>query len=490
LLAAPGRWWFSDQIVPRGESFFVKLKARVLGVIAVGTATTVLMLTLQTVAGALPRGPKFGPFIEALPEYQAQSTCSPDPKPGVLAFEDRVLAAYPKTTSLGISRDCSIGGTSEHKEGRAWDWGVRIDHPAEKADAEEVISWLLKDDRYGNAHAMARRVGIMYLIWNRRIWTPWSGWRTYCVQKKAGCVSPGTTNDVRDPHTGHVHFSFSWDGAWQRDTFWHPSQSLVADIDASASDPSFWSAGGNGGASSSAGVAPYGVKGRGFLKNPVVDIATTSTGAGYWLLSQNGQVNAFGDAPRKGRVRTKPFTGASIAGTSTAKGYWVLGNRGRVFPFGDAIWHGDLTGSDERFAAITPTPTNKGYWLLSTSGEVTPFGDATDLGSATIDLGSAVALDATPTGLGYWVATDDGGVQAFGDARSYGDLAGQEIPAPIVSMSSTRSGRGYWLVSSVGRIAKFGNAQKTDARQVVPPPDTSSAFTPRVSSAREALPGD
>jgi hypothetical protein len=39
----------------------------------------------------------------------------------VLAFRKKVLATYPKTSNAGISRDCSIGGQSEHKEGRAWD---------------------------------------------------------------------------------------------------------------------------------------------------------------------------------------------------------------------------------------------------------------------------------------------------------------------------------------------------------------------------------
>ncbi len=48
---------------------------------------------------------------------------------------------------------------------------------------------------------MARRFGIMYIIWNHQIWgtyAPQRGWAPY-------------TGSV--PHTDHIHFSFSWDGA-------------------------------------------------------------------------------------------------------------------------------------------------------------------------------------------------------------------------------------------------------------------------------------
>lgn len=440
----------------------------------------------QGVAGAVPLGPAFGPFIENLPGYQAQSTCSPDPKPGVLAFEARVLEAYPKTGSFGISRACDVGGTSEHKEGRAWDWKVSATVPGQKAQADEMIKWLLSTDRHDNKHAMARRLGIMYLIWNRRIWAPWSGWSTYCVQRPKGCVSPGTS-DVRNPHTDHVHLSFTWDGAMKRDTFWRPAESLVADIAASYSEPSFWSAGGNGFAASSTGAFPYEVKGRGFLKHQVVDIATTSTGAGYWLLLRSGRVSAFGDAGHKGGVNADGFNAVSIAARPSAKGYWVLGAGGRVFPLGDAKFFGDERDEDVRMVSITPSPTGKGYWVLWDTGHVSAFGDAVYLGDAYPPDGSVEGMDVTSTGLGYWLVTEAGRVQAFGDARSFGDLAGQTLKAPIVAIEATPSGRGYWLVSSLGRIFRFGEARDTSARQLLAPRTVEKALIPQAPSF---IPGD
>jgi len=151
-----------------------------------------------------PPTPSFGPGIDAYASYDGQDTCDPTAKPGAVAFRDFVLKTYPCTTNGGITRDCSSGGTSEHKEGRAWDWMITYPHPA----ADAFLGWLLKADPHGNPHAMVRRMGIMYMIWNNQIWKayqPEKGWQPYTGS---------------NPHTDHVHFSFSWDGALQQTSFW------------------------------------------------------------------------------------------------------------------------------------------------------------------------------------------------------------------------------------------------------------------------------
>ncbi|REE97866.1 hypothetical protein [Thermomonospora umbrina] len=153
-----------------------------------------------------PPTPDFGPDIDAYAPYQPQRDCDPGGKPGVVEFRDLVLAAYPGTTNLGISRACGSGGQSEHKEGRAWDWGVRVNGQGHLAD--DLIYWLHATDRHGNRHALARRFGIMYMIWNRRIWMAnraEAGWQPY----------RGSS-----PHTDHIHFSFSWAGARKETTWW------------------------------------------------------------------------------------------------------------------------------------------------------------------------------------------------------------------------------------------------------------------------------
>ena len=58
---------------------------------------------------------------------------------------------------------------------------------------------------------MARRLGIMYIIWNKQIWGAYaagSGWRPYSCSGVTGC------------HQDHVHFSFAWNGAMKRTSWW------------------------------------------------------------------------------------------------------------------------------------------------------------------------------------------------------------------------------------------------------------------------------
>lgn len=153
----------------------------------------------------LPLGSPFigaysGPDIEGFARYEGQSTCDPTPKAGTLALRDILLARYPSTKSLGVSRNCDVGGQSEHKEGRAFDWGTDILDATDVAAVNDFLTALLATDAEGHRYALARRMGIMYVIWNRQIWGAYSakeGWRPY---------------DGPNPHTGHVHISLSWAG--------------------------------------------------------------------------------------------------------------------------------------------------------------------------------------------------------------------------------------------------------------------------------------
>ncbi len=176
---------------------------------------TVLVLSTALVAGAAqgavaaPTPPKsYTAPIEAYAAYSPQTTCSPTAKPGVVAFRDQLLKTYSWTRSLGIVRACDVGGRSEHKEGRAFDWGVNASSTRDVAAVNDLFKWLFATDRYGNRHAMARRLGIQYIIWNRKIWSSYAvadGWRAYTGAS---------------PHTDHVHFSFSWPGARMTTSYW------------------------------------------------------------------------------------------------------------------------------------------------------------------------------------------------------------------------------------------------------------------------------
>ena len=153
-----------------------------------------------------PRNSNLPSGLDIASPYVPQSICDPTAKPGVTAFA-RLMANHYNEFSYGISRECNHGLT-EHSEGRALDWMLDAYDPHERAVADSVISWLLAPDDQGRPAAMARRFGIMYIIWNKQIWATYemdAGWRPYSGPS---------------PHTDHIHFSFSWDGAMQRTSWW------------------------------------------------------------------------------------------------------------------------------------------------------------------------------------------------------------------------------------------------------------------------------
>ncbi|MBX3129045.1 MAG: hypothetical protein KF718_20180 [Polyangiaceae bacterium] len=180
-----------------------------------------LGLTSLATAAPKPPTPSFPAACDPFASYAAQSTCDPTAKPGAVSFRDFILKTYPSTSNLGITRACSSGGTSEHKEGRAWDWGVNYYNAAQRDIADTVIGWLLETDNHGNACALARRTGMMYFIWNKQIWASYRAPNSTCAT--AGWKAYTGSN----PHTDHVHFSWAWAGAKAQTSWWTSALPVV-----------------------------------------------------------------------------------------------------------------------------------------------------------------------------------------------------------------------------------------------------------------------
>lgn len=177
-------------------------------------------------AAAAPGAPRFGPVIEDYASNVSPERCRPKAKPGVAGFADLLVDEY-GTTWIGIGRACDGEATSDHHEGRALDWGRDAHRRADRRDVRDLFDWLFATDEHGNTDALVRRLGITYIIWNRRIWGSWSGeWSVYCVEKPAGCRDPDS-KALLNPHTDHVHLSFGWPGARMRTTYWDPDRSRV-----------------------------------------------------------------------------------------------------------------------------------------------------------------------------------------------------------------------------------------------------------------------
>src|SRR5688572_26278508 len=98
--------------------------------IAGAGAATSVGLGLVPVAQAAP----LGEDIDAYAAYEAQSTCDPIAKPGVVAVKDLLNERFGKH-SWGIDRSCDQGGTSEHKEGRALDYMLDVNNPKQRQTA-------------------------------------------------------------------------------------------------------------------------------------------------------------------------------------------------------------------------------------------------------------------------------------------------------------------------------------------------------------------
>ena len=169
------------------------------------------------VVPATPAGLPTG--MEALASYVPAVSCDSTDKPGSTKLGTLLEATYPGTT-YAVSRACGSDAmsTTEHYDGRAVDWFTNARTADGKARGDAVVSWLTATDAHGNVAANARRLGVMYIIWNNRIWgayRPADGWRPY--SGCAGTPSPGSDTAC---HRNHVHLSLSWAGAMGRTSWW------------------------------------------------------------------------------------------------------------------------------------------------------------------------------------------------------------------------------------------------------------------------------
>ncbi len=195
---------------PNCESrVFMAVRRRHLGIAL--AAPALLVPTSATVAFAytVPAPPTrtLPAALDVYVPYQAQTVCDPVARPGVLAFARLMTTHYAMGSTSLIGRACT-SGTSEHFDGRAWDWMLNVNNADQSAVARSVLAWLVRPDANGVPGAMARRFGIMYIIHDHKMWrsyAPERGWAPYY----------GT-----NPHTDHIHFSFNYNGAAARTSWW------------------------------------------------------------------------------------------------------------------------------------------------------------------------------------------------------------------------------------------------------------------------------
>ncbi len=195
------------------------------------------------------------------------------------------------------------------------------------------------------------------------------------------------------------------------------------------------------------------------LNAPILDVAVTPSGRGYWLIARDGGVFTFGDAGffgSTGGLRlNEPVVGG--AATPSGRGYWLVARDGGIFTFGDAVFAGS-TGAlrlNQPIVGMAPTTTGRGYWLVARDGGIFTFGDARFAGSAGAEPLNQpiVAMAATASGGGYWLVARDGGVFTYGDAPFHGSAVGR-LPGgtSAVALEPTPGDGGYWIVAGGGGV--------------------------------------
>jgi hypothetical protein len=163
--------------------------------------------------------------VESYAPYQPQRTCARRDKPGTVAL-GRWLVARGGVYG-GTLRSCGSGGQSEHKDGRAFDWMLDAKDADDRAVADAFLVEAFADDELGDTDALARRMGIMYVIWNDRMYAAWDGFEPK-KYLSSGCRTRRTCS-VTLRHRDHMHISLSRAGAKGR-TSWYVEQAFAVPV--------------------------------------------------------------------------------------------------------------------------------------------------------------------------------------------------------------------------------------------------------------------
>jgi len=172
-----------------------------------GTAlAAALVLALPASPAAVAAVDGGGLPVDDYSTYEPQTTCSKQPKPGTVALGAYLVATYGGSGGA-VNRPCSGSGASEHKDGRAVDWVLDADDPAQRRVAKQFLADAFATDAAGNPQALARRMGIMYVIWSDHYYPAYEqfakeGYLSSSCRSKQKC-----SKTLR--HRDHMHISLS-----------------------------------------------------------------------------------------------------------------------------------------------------------------------------------------------------------------------------------------------------------------------------------------
>ena len=140
--------------------------------------------------------------------YQPEDGCRDRPRAGTKQLATWITRGFDGGTAVASLRRCDRS-TSEHQDGRAIDWSMDATKKADRREVRRFLGLLLAADEDGEGHALARRMGIMYVIWNDGMYSAYpSGGADHFERRDYGCGCGSKTARHRD----HVHVSLSLRG--------------------------------------------------------------------------------------------------------------------------------------------------------------------------------------------------------------------------------------------------------------------------------------
>jgi hypothetical protein len=173
----------------------------------------------------------------------------------------------------------------------------------------------------------------------------------------------------------------------------------------------------------------YGSLGNIHLNRPIVGMAATPDGRGYWLVASDGGVFALGDASFYGSEGGTAIPGAivGIEATPDGRGYWMDAANGAIYAFGDAPFPGPTgvqalnqpvvgmaTVDSTTTVASPPTTTANAVAPTTTTTSTTTTTTTTTSDPFVTVCGTQLCLNGQP-----WYMT---GGTAYGE---YGDPTGE-----------------------------------------------------------------